>query len=267
MKFSGILLGLSLLMQLSNASAHPGLESRVALLAQLIEKNPEQQELYILRGGTYSQEGSWQPARDDFERAQSLGDPVEADYEWGLWHYRRGEYAQAREALNRYLLKYPSHEQALLHRARAARDMGESEAARLDFLDYIARAEAPHPGDVVAAAKLIAGQSVGGVSEALQLLDAAMLRVGNQPQLQRYAIALELERGELSLAIERCQKLEASLGSSPQWKVEMAQLLLLDKRDLDASFLLDEAKMQLKQLRPTPSRQLLSQQIEKLKIS
>ncbi|MFK8049049.1 MAG: hypothetical protein AB8B81_11510 [Halioglobus sp.] len=254
-------------MSLSTASAHPGMETRLAQLAKLIESNPRQQALFVLRAGMYSQEGDWQRAREDLERAQRLGDPVEADYELGLLHYRRGEYWEARSALKRYLLKYPHHEQALLYRARAARDLGLAEAARLDFINYIASAEAPHPGDVIAAAKLVAAQSETALSDALQLLDAAMSRVGNQGQLQRFAITLELQRGEVSLAVNRFKKLEPSLGSNPHWKVEMARLLLQDKRNIEASALLNEAKIQLDQLRTTPARQALTLEIEKLKLS
>ncbi len=271
MRFTGVLLALSLLLllllQLPVAVAHPGADSRIARLDQLIQDNPKRQELFILRGGLHSREGDWQLAERDFELAQSLGDSTEADFEWGLFHYRRSDYPKARQAFSRYLLKYPHREQALLYKARSAREMGDGEEALLGFLAYIAGAKAPQPGDILVAAKLQAENRENGINEALGLLDGGMSRLGIQAQLQRYAIALELERGEISLAVARCQTLETVLGSSPQWKFEMAQLLLLGNREREASLLLDRAGVQLGELRPTPARSALSRRIEELKVS
>lgn len=267
MKLNGVLLAICMLMQPGAAMAHPGADARIARLDRLIENNPRQQQLFILRGGIYSHEGDWQLAEQDFERAQSLGDRADSEFDWGLLHYRRGEYVHARQAFSRYLHKYPHHEQALLYRARASQEMGDAQSALVDFLAYIASAEAPHPGDILAAAELLAEKPANGIDKALDLLDMGMSRLGVQPQLQRYAIALELERGATSLAVKRCQELETGLGSSPQWKFEMAQLLLLDNRDSEAALLLDKAEVQLGELRPTPARRALTRSIEALKLS
>jgi predicted Zn-dependent protease len=99
------------------------------------------------------------------------------------------------------------------------------------------------------------------------MLDRGMERLGVIPQLQQYAIALELERKNTAQAIDRLEALEPSLGESPGWKVDMGELLILAGRPAEASQLFDEAFAQLETLRKTVARQRLLEKLEKLRAS
>ena len=54
-----------------------------------------------------------------------------------------------------------------------------------------------------------------------------MVSLGINPQLQRYAVELEVERGNIPAALRRWHRVAETLGQSPRWQVELAQLLLL----------------------------------------
>jgi hypothetical protein len=82
------------------------------------------------------------------------------------------------------------------------------------------------------------------------------------PQVQRKAIALELRLGQPDRAIERLRALEPTLGNSPDWKVEMGELLLSAGRGEQAQAWFRKAADQLQGLRPTPARQQLMRRVQ-----
>ena len=71
------------------ASAHPSAKERQELLGQLIEAHPEQQQLYVKRGATYSNEGQYELALADLLKAESLGEAHLAAFELGVLHQKR----------------------------------------------------------------------------------------------------------------------------------------------------------------------------------
>jgi predicted Zn-dependent protease len=256
-----------LLLPVWQLAAHPGAEASIARLNGMIEEQPGEQALYIKRGGLYSHQSQWNKALADFTRAQSLGDPVRVGFEFGLMYYRMGEYPLALKELSRYLELYPADTVALLYRARAAQEAGLNEMALTDYQLYLQLAAAPQPGDFLAAARLMAAEPGVGSGPALELLDQGMARVGLQAQLQRYAIELELQQGELPSAVQRCRTLQVGLGQSPVWKVEMAELLLLAEQPVEAETLLLQAEAQLNVLKQKPARRELQEKIQQLTTS
>ena len=267
MKPSALLLWIALFTQGGPAEAHSGDQVSIDRLTQAIVAYPEQQSLYIKRGGIYSHAGKWQLAESDFQRAYRLGDPREVSFELGLMRYHQGEYPQAQTQFSLYLSIHPGAAQALLFRARAAQAAGATQKALADFQMYFTLVEQAHPGDVRAAAMLMAQGPDSAVVSALALIDGTMANAGVQPQLQRYAITLELRRGESLAALRRCAQMETSLGGSPEWQVEMAELLLQANRHDEATAMLEQAQLQLDGLKITPARRALREKIEQLKFS
>jgi len=261
------LLPVLLLLPVAQGSAHPAVETRISRLDQLVQAHPQEQALYIQRGALYARHGQWQPALDDLALAETLGEPQEVGFEQGRLRYRQQKYTLAREAFSRYLTLHPGHPEALLYRARAARAEGDTDAALADFLRHFAAADRPHPGDLIAAARLLETQGDSGRARAIALLDGGLDRLGMQPQLQRHAIGLELQRDNVAAALRRCRELETVLGQSPRWQLEMAQLLLRSEHRDEAALLLERARAQLDDLRPTPARRELRVEIERLQTS
>jgi thioredoxin-like negative regulator of GroEL len=99
------------------------------------------------------------------------------------------------------------------------------------------------------------------------LLDKGLKKLGAVPQLQRVAIALERERGDINSAVARLETLRVPLRENPSWKLEMVELLLLDNRTDQATALLREVEATLADLRSTPARQDLLKRSQTLRES
>ena len=246
------------------AAAHPSAEHAVGMISELIQARPEEQGLYIQRGSAYSNDGQLERALVDFNKAETLGEPSRVAFDQGVLHYRMREFDAARGYFDTFLKHFPGHPASLEYRARLLRDAGEYEAALADFDAYFAIQKHPNPGDYVSAAKMMMGLEGRGVGSALAMLDKGIARLGVIPQLQQYAIELELERKNIARAIDRLETLEPALGESPEWKVEMGELLLLAGRPADAQQFFDEALAQLATLRRTVARQRVLEKLQKL---
>ena len=103
-----------------------------------------------------------------------------------------------------------------------------------------------------------------GIDEALAILDAGIAKLGLNPQLQHHAIELELTSQRPDRALARGDALRPILGDSPEWKVDMAELYLLNGATAQADGMLKDAKAQLKLLRKTPARLRLRERITAL---
>lgn len=246
------------------AVAHPGASSAIEHYSHKLEHKPKDQALHIQRGIAYSNDGQYDKALVDFERAEELGEPVLVAFDRGVLHYRHREFDKAKGYFDNYLVAFPNSARCLEYRARVLRDMGDYAGSVADFRQFFALEASPNPGHYVSAAKMLAESGGEGINQALQLLDEGIAQLGLTPTLQGYAIELELERGRTDLAIQRQESLEPMLGKSPDWKVDMAELQLWDGNSTEASKLLQDAGQQLDSLRKTPARQALRERIAEL---
>ena len=249
------------------ASAHPGAAEKLEILTQRIEAQPGDQGVYIARGAAYSHDGQYELALADFQKAESLGEPILVSYELGVHHYRIGKLDAARTYLDTFLERFPNYPPALEQRAHVLTDLGESDAAVAAFEKLFAAQLRPNPGLYISVAKLLAAEGETGVEAAITMLGRGMERLGVIPQLQQYAIALELERKNTEAAIDRLEALEPVLGESPDWKVDMGELLMLAGRRAEAGQLFDQAFAQLETLRKTAARQRVLEKLQKLHAS
>lgn len=250
-------LSLILLSAHHGVRAHPGVEQALRYFDQQIEQSPRDQALHIQRGIVYSNDGQYEQARADFMRAAELGDPVLVSFDLGVLHYRMGDFAAARRYFDAWLQRFPDHAACLEYRARLLRDAGDHDGAIADFRRVFALQPRPNPGDYISVAEMLESRGDAGVAEALDLLDQGNAKLGVTPQIQRKAVALELRRKQPGRAIERLRALEPMLGESPDWKVEMGELMLAVGRREEAQIYFRQAADQLGGLRPTPARQQL----------
>jgi tetratricopeptide (TPR) repeat protein len=225
--------------------ADAGVDVRIESLSQRIEQSPGNQALYLQRSLAYAENNEPDRALQDILIAESVGNPVDAAFTHGVLLFDRGEYTAARPYFDRYLKAYPRHRRTLDYRARLLRDIGENRAALADYESLIELSDSLDPGYYLATARLMASLSDRGADEALALLDRRMAQRGPVSPLQRYAIMLEKNRAHYSSAIERMTALDQRLKATPQWKVEIAELLMLDQRPEEASFYLSVAQEQL----------------------
>lgn len=246
--------------------AHPAELERIEILTQRIEAHPLDPSGYIARASAYSHDGNYALAMSDLAKAAQLGDPVVAAYELGLLHYRMGNPSEAKVELDRFLDRFPNHAPALEQRARLLADLGDLEAAAADYDRLFAVTAQPNPGSYLAAARLFAPSAgateiTSGITSALAMLDRGMARLGVIPQLQQYAIELELRGGHHDRALDRLESLEEILGDGPDWHVQMAELLIRTEKVRQARRHLRRASRSLRALRETPARRALSERI------
>lgn len=242
--------------------AHPGMQDQLSRINRTIAERPSEQALYIQRGIIYTNGGHYPEALADYRQAEKLGAPIMVAYELGVLFYRMENYDEATHYLSQYLHQFPASAAAYEARSRVYRDTGDHQRAMADLNKYFELQGAPHPGNYLAAADML--EEMGQTDAALAILDQGMEKLGLTPQLQRRAITLELQRQQSDRAIARLETLREPLQESPPWKIEMAQLLLLQQRRLEADEFLRKAHDELTVLRPTPARIELLQRVETL---
>jgi predicted Zn-dependent protease len=263
----GILWFALLVSSIENLRAHDDVADHLRLLDQAIERTPNKQSLYIERGALYSSEaGMHERALQDFRRAEQLGPPVAVAYQLGMLFFRTGDFAKARSYFDRYLEQFPGFAPAYEYRAKAAYRMGDKAKSMADYDAFFRLQKHINPGSYIDAAGIHASSNEErDIEAALSLLDQGMNRLGLNPELQRYAIRLELQRSQPDKAIQRLLGLKTLLKESPAWQVDMAELLIETGRSAQAAAYLDAAEARLAKLRSTPARSDLAKKIRTLK--
>jgi tetratricopeptide (TPR) repeat protein len=257
-----LLPGVVLSVALTLAHADPvhadaAIAERIRALSLRIEQAPDNQALRLQRSVAYLDNNQPELALADIRAAETVGEPVEAAFTHGVLLYKTGDYPAARPYFDRYLQAYPLHRGTLEYRARLLRDIGENRQALADYEALLAPGGTPDPGYYLTIARLMAGLPDRGVDEALALLDTRMAQVGPLTTLQRYAVELERDRGNFQGAIERMADLDQRLKATPQWQVEVAELMLQAGRLQEARSYLNVAEEQLQSGRRPGDRKLL----------
>jgi Tfp pilus assembly protein PilF len=255
--FAGLLLAVA-----GPALTHQGQQTQLEQINHRIEQQPDSQELYRQRGRIYTEIGAFEQARADFEKAEILGPAGPVAFDFGMLCYEMGDHACARQHMDRYIKTYPGHVAAYEYRARIARDAGDYPSALADLERFFELQASPTPGLYISASRLYEelDEPVGG----LAILDGGIDRLGMNPQLQRRAIEIELTLGHTGAAVKRWQSCRDVLKASVPWQVEMARLLIFDDQAGPAGELLRVAEKELKELRPTPARIKIGEEIRSL---
>mgnify|MGYP006087507645 FL=1 len=255
---------LSVLISSRTVQAHAGDHRSIAELDNIIRENLVDQSLLVARGALYSRSGQWEKAERDLSRAETIGKKHDVAFEFGQFYYRLGEYEKALQYIDAYIGVYPTRPAAFLLRARAASEAEQFGIASESYQTYFSLSANPQPGEYLAAARLLGSTNPDGINSALALLDRGISKLGLNPQLQRYAMLLELRRDDTKSALSRWYSLKNQLGGTPEWGVTLARLLILADRVADARLAVQAAKARLTTLRQTPARKATGETIAHL---
>ncbi len=242
--------------------AHPGDSHSIAELNSLIAEFPGEQSLYVARGAFHTNSHQWNNAKWDLQQAQELGDGKEVAFELGRLYYHTGDYLKAQASFQVYLSRYPRYAPAYFLLARSARELSQFEFAIESYLKYLEISSRPQPSEYVEAAQAFV--TIGNVRQALQVLDKGIKQLGLNPQLQRYAMELEVKRNEPHLALDRWYSLEDQLGKTPRWTMTLGTLLISINRVEEARLALRKAKDQLSKRKSTAAMQVLQRELNRL---
>ncbi len=236
---------------------HQGDHSNIAELEALLAINPDAPSLLMTRGAAYTRTGQWDKAEQDFRRAKKINKHINIEFELARLYFQSGAFDTALLHINRYIGTNPEYAPALLLKARAAQAAKQTKLALKSWVDYLKMEPLAHPGDYLAAAKLHAFAETSGLEKALSIIDKGIENIGLTAQLQSYAMQLELDRKQPARAYDRWRSLEHQLGTTPKYKITLAQLLILTNRVGEARLMLEDARTQLLRLRKTPAREAL----------
>lgn len=246
------------------AQAHAGDHRTLAELDAIIEESPAEAALLVARGALYSRVGQWDKAERDLRLAETLGSKEDVAFEFGQLYFRRGDYQKALGYIDSYIGANPNYPPAFLLRARAAGEAKQFDLANESYDTYFSLSPDPQPGEYLAAARLLASTKPAGINSALALLDMAISKLGLNPQLQRYAMQLELRRDNTEGALDRWYSLEDQLGETPEWGITLARLLILADNVDEAGRVVQTVKGRLVRLRQTPARKAAGEIIARL---
>ena len=243
---------------------HAGDHHTLAELDAIIKESQKEAALLVARGALYSRVGQWGKAERDLRLAETLGSKEDVAFEFGQLYYRRGDQQKALGYIETYIGAYPNYPPAFLLRARVAGEAKQFDLANESYDTYFGLSPDPQPGEYLAAARLLASTKPAGINSALALLDMAISKLGLNPQLQRYAMQLELRRDDTEGALDRWYSLEDQLGKTPEWGITLARLLILADNVDEARRVVQMVKGRLVHFRQTPARKVAGETIARL---
>jgi predicted Zn-dependent protease len=211
-----------------SAVAHVGVEEELKKLSQLIVEQPENSQLYVLRGETYCLHGDWDSAIKDYHKALDINpNDIAATTGLGGTYVDKGDYQQAIVYLNRALTKEPDNVRALILIAQASSETGQQLAAATYYTRIIKQFRhqtKPLPDYYLERARSLAAAGDQYIDQALQGLDEGINVLGKIRTLELYAVELESSRGNFEAALKRLDSILAN--------AVRKELLLLQRGDI-----------------------------------
>jgi len=211
-----------------SAWAHQAIDAQILDVTERISAAPEDATLYLRRGELHRVHQDWELAVKDYGKAREL-DPelAEVDLCQGRMQLEAGEWAAARESLDRYLVVHPDHVVGLATRARARARLGDNPGAAADFTAALATTGGgrPQPGYYLERARALVAAGDEHLDQAIRGLDEGLERLGKPVTLQLLALELETRAGRYDAALERLQGFLERAKRKETWLVRRAEVL------------------------------------------
>ena len=185
---------------------HGPLDKRIAAISHRIDDDPQNADLYFIRGNLYRVDGKPADALSDFDRALAI-DPTlnKVYYGRALALVDQSEWSEALVAIDTYLVGHPEEAKAVYTRARILADLGHTIDAVAEMDRAIEMSVKPRPVYYIERARLLAGQT-DMLESAIRGLDEGLEELGPVVTLQWCAIDLQTEHGDYDDALERLEQ-------------------------------------------------------------
>jgi predicted Zn-dependent protease len=187
---------------LSSAAAQVDPTGQIEQLTTVLKAKPNDARLYYKRGELYRAQHEYAHALGDYAQAELLDPGLELIYlSRGRAFYESARYPDAYRALTQFLQMAPGHAEALLFRARTRIQLGQANAADLDFAEALANHKAPAPELFTERAANLA--QAGKAGAALAVLQEGIARLGPLASLHEAALTIEMRAKRWSQALSR----------------------------------------------------------------
>lgn len=217
------------------ANAHPELEQQILLLTDQIERDPDNATLWAQRSDLYRQHQVWDLALADLHRADSL-QPNDTTIRYGMAQtYLDAQMPNASLAVVDGLLTLdPGSAYAHLLRGyalvRLERDLDAADAigSAIELMDK------PRPEHFLERCAALERAGEEHLDAAIASLDDAIPTLGRLVSLQKRAIDIELQRGNIDEAVARIDLLLEDVRRPEVWLFRKAEIFEAHGRPSDA---------------------------------
>jgi predicted Zn-dependent protease len=216
--------GLLLLLQTGSVLGHGGYHERIIYLTAAVENNPSDPLLHFELANVHADHGDLQLALLNLDRVDALASgKFLTDLSRGQAFLVAGEFAKAKEALDRQLLSHPECARAWLLRARAEGKLGQDAACLADYREALKRAASPDPDLLQEVAEALAAR--GCEKEAGQVLAMGIEKLGKIPSLVLRALDLEIAMKDFEAALRRVEDAGQNAPRPEPWMARRATVL------------------------------------------
>jgi tetratricopeptide (TPR) repeat protein len=205
------ILALALLLAVP-ARGHGPFHAQIGAASERVARHPGDARALVARGELYRQHGDFDQALADFAAAARALPPADVDLLEGATLVDAGRAHQALVHLHRHLSRHPDSAAGYLERARAHEAIAAREAAADDYQRGLALLPRPTVEQCLRRSRL--QLAAGRPEAALGGLDEAIAQLGPLPELERPAIALEMEARRWEQALGRLKALPPSARAS-----------------------------------------------------
>lgn len=210
--------------------SHPESGAATSELTRLIDRTPDQAQLWFKRSLHYRDHGQPREAEADLQEVERLAPLFPGlDEAWAELFLSTGRVALARQRLDRAVMRRPSEIAPRILRARAAARLGDRSAALADYTFAIEKLPEPRPELFLERAGLAPqpAQALLGIEDGLE-------RIGPVHVLLQRAYELEIELGRFSQALLRLDQLMSGSERKEAWLKRRGDLLAKSGRPKEA---------------------------------
>lgn len=226
--------GICLIMYSHIVFAHGFIHAQIDELTELIKHEPNNTKNFIRRGLLYKDDQNWQKAMNDFKvvrlinPSQSIVDLHEAR----MWFIAK-QSELALPLVNRYLKLHPGNVSAMALCANVNEQLGNLDAAVVDFSRVVKYSKTVLPDMYLNWAKAQARVKPLNRQQIHEIIQAGLEQLGPLAVLLQFGIAFDTQHHDYQSALHWLELMPKQLSKQPHWIVERADLLSALNRDLD----------------------------------
>jgi tetratricopeptide (TPR) repeat protein len=206
------------------AAGHGSYHDVVAVINAQLKSQPDNAALHFKLAQAHIGHEEWRACLDSLDRVERLAPNIHPTGSLrGLALLTGGRAQVAKETLDAFLAKNPTHSQALATRARALVSLDQPAQAVADFEKSVEHSASPDSKLILDFAKVY--QKLGRYADASRIIDHALSGSEDSPALLRLALEIESAAGAWNSALSRIDALRQTAPRPEPWMAERARLL------------------------------------------